>query len=372
MKLRVLCIIDSLRAAGSERMAVNIANGLAKNGVKTYLCASHRAGPLVDFIHPDVTSFVLGKRHAFDVVRFIRLYRYVKRERIDLIHAHSTSFFWAVFLKLLLPHLIVVWHDHYGLRIQGNSKLYDYLLRRFKHVLDYTIVVSEELKEYAINTLKMDLKKVCYIQNFPILSKAKGAFELDNFPIKISKNKLISVANIRPEKDHFLMLDAFSEVKKEFADAQLYLVGGYSTDAYLEKVMNYINDNPDIKNDVHYLGSRNDVIDLLETCDLALLSSQREGLPVSLLEYGLAGIPIVSTNVGDCGRVLQYGKFGSVVNEPNKESFSAAVLEKLRDKEAAKIQALEFQKEVIENYSESSVILALVKLYSELQERRVM
>ncbi|GAO28524.1 hypothetical protein [Geofilum rubicundum] len=52
--MQVLTLIDSLIAAGAERMAVNIANGLAAQGVDSHLCATRAGGPLEEFVEEQV------------------------------------------------------------------------------------------------------------------------------------------------------------------------------------------------------------------------------------------------------------------------------------------------------------------------------
>ena len=60
--MKVLQIIDSLKAGGAERMAVNIANVLAKEGHDSHLCVTRKEGLLQQAIDPEVAYLFLNKK----------------------------------------------------------------------------------------------------------------------------------------------------------------------------------------------------------------------------------------------------------------------------------------------------------------------
>ncbi|CAL9677858.1 D-inositol-3-phosphate glycosyltransferase (plasmid) [Streptomyces sp. enrichment culture] len=66
----------------------------------------------------------------------------------------------------------------------------------------------------------------------------------------------------------------------------------------------------DLRDVLHLLGWRADVETVYAAADVVLLTSDNEGMPVSLIEAGLAGVPAVATNVGSVAEVVQDGKTG--------------------------------------------------------------
>jgi hypothetical protein len=112
--MRILQLVDSLEAGGTERMAVNLANALASRLEYSALCTTRAEGPLKELLQPEVDYLFLNKGSKVDVGAWKRLHGFLKRNRIDLLHAHSSSYGLAVVMKCLLPGLQVVWHDHYG------------------------------------------------------------------------------------------------------------------------------------------------------------------------------------------------------------------------------------------------------------------
>ena len=143
--MKILQLIDTLSLGGAERMSVNIANVLAENGIESYLVASRKGGPLQQFLLPNVKYYSLDKKNGLDIKGFYRLIRLVKQIKPDIIHAHSTSVYWAIGLKLFVRKSKVTWHDHYGLSdtLKNNDRFW---LKLFSKWLDGVIVVNAVLE----------------------------------------------------------------------------------------------------------------------------------------------------------------------------------------------------------------------------------
>ena len=112
--MRIVQLIDSLEAGGAERMAVNYANALAQSVDFSGLIVSRKEGPLLKQVHGDVSYLFLGKKRVFDIKSLVTLRKFVTTNDVEVVHAHSTSFFLAFLLKLTNPKVKLLWHDHYG------------------------------------------------------------------------------------------------------------------------------------------------------------------------------------------------------------------------------------------------------------------
>jgi hypothetical protein len=113
--MRIVQIIDSLEAGGAERMAVNYANALAKKITFSGLVTTRKEGVLKNQIDSQVPYLFLEKQNSIDRKAVFKLRKFIKNNNIEIIHAHSSSFFIAVLVKLTLPKLKIIWHDHYGI-----------------------------------------------------------------------------------------------------------------------------------------------------------------------------------------------------------------------------------------------------------------
>lgn len=81
---------------------------------------------------------------------------------------------------------------------------------------------------------------------------------------------------------------------------------------------------------LHLLGWRADVETVYAAADLVLLTSDNEGMPVSLIEAGLAGVPAVATNVGSVAEVVHHGETG-LLARPDVDELTRCTVRILRD-----------------------------------------
>ena len=112
--MRIVQLIDSLEPGGAERMSVNYANMLSETIAFSSLVTTRQEGPLKEELLPGVFYLFLKKKHTLDFRAVFRLRHFIKKHKIALIHAHSSSFFMAVMTKLIYPQVKIIWHDHYG------------------------------------------------------------------------------------------------------------------------------------------------------------------------------------------------------------------------------------------------------------------
>jgi glycosyltransferase involved in cell wall biosynthesis len=355
----VLQLIDSLETGGAERIAVNLANALAEKGIGSHLCASRKSGPLENFISPKVEKLFLNRKNLFDIAAIIDLINYTRDNKIDIIHAHYNSFFIATITKLFCK-IKIVWHDH-----DGNSeflqKRHIWMYRIFSLFWNWVITVNERLAIWNKSKLWINKSKVSYLPNFADLNFTGLTTKLPG----VKGNRIVSLANLRPQKDHHNLLKAFSIVLNKKKNIHLILVGMDLNDEYSKDLKNTIR-LMNLENNVHILGSRNDIADILANCAIGVLSSVSEGMPVALLEYGLAGLPVVSTNVGQCNDVLESGKAGIIVPIKNSYSLAEALLFIIDHPLESEQMAKNLNIRVNSLYSKDAIISDLLKIYSKL------
>ncbi|GAO28525.1 glycosyltransferase [Geofilum rubicundum] len=208
-----------------------------------------------------------------DLKALMGIRQYIRKNKIEIIHAHSSSAFWAVVLKILTPGLRVVWHDHFGFSEQLDERP-SFWLKIMGRFFDHAFVVNDKLHHYAISVLKIPSQKVSFLANFADLGSEMGS-EAD-IPDKDSNPKLVCLANLRRQKDHDNLLDAFKKVVEVYPGARLYLVGGHFNDDYYRHLQGRLKNETDLNERTFILGSRNDVAAILASCDVGVLSSCRK------------------------------------------------------------------------------------------------
>jgi glycosyltransferase involved in cell wall biosynthesis len=360
--LKVLQLIDSLEIGGAERVAVNLANALAEQGVQSHLCATRFGGPLESFLLQDVKILILNKKQTIDFSALYRLVTYIRSNGIEVLHAHSSSFFIANLVRFFC-RVEIVWHDHNGI-LHSRPK---WIYRLFSLQWAFVISVNQQLALWSQQNLWLHTSRVRYLPNFADL----GAMNTDltpNLPGKTDQ-RIVCLANLRYPKDHLTLINAFQKVHQQIPQAHLFLIGKDSQDDYSEQLKSQIQAY-NLKHQVHVLGSRNDVAAILQQCAVGVLSSEFEGLPVALLEYGLAGLPVVCTRVGECAEVLDQGNAGILVPPKDADALAHAIISLLSNQEKAKALGNQLLARINQFYSKDAVIKQLLVCYHYILETK--
>ena len=359
-KIRIMQIIDSLSIGGAERVSVNYANAIFEQGYKSFHCTTREEGMLKEFLDEGVETFFMGKKSLLDVSSYARLIKYVKKNQISILHAHSTSFLTAIIVKIFTGAKIV-WHDHYGHSENINERPI-FALKIASLFFSYIVSVNHILKEWSIRNLLISSSRIEYVPNYADL---KFDETVPNIPGVIGK-RIVVLANLRPQKDHLTMLKAYSLVlKKGYEDWHVLFVGRDWDDDYSKEIKAYIKNNH-MQKSVSVLGGRSDTAQILKHCDIGVLSSESEGLPVALLEYALASLAVISTNVGECSAVLDNGQVGLLVESKDEEALSFALEKLMQEDTDLNEQGNRFFEHVKRHYSKESIIKAMLKRYEEL------
>jgi glycosyltransferase involved in cell wall biosynthesis len=360
-KFKILQLIDSLSSGGAERVAVNLANALADIDYDVKLCTTRTGGVLKNEIAPNVGYFSLNRKFRFDIHAFFRFVKYIQNEKIQIIHAHTSSLFFAVFSKLFVPSVKVIWHEHCGAYAIQNRSIF--LYKWFARKIDAIIVVNNDLTNWIISKVKVPKHRVWYLPNFIVNSKKGTTFEV---PGK-KGYRIVSVANLRPPKDQLTLLRAMNIVIVTEPDAHLFLLGANKDEAYANALWRELA-NLHLESNVTWMGSINDVQSYLKNCDIAVLSSSSEGLPLALLEYGLAGLPVVATRVGDCPIVLEHGEAGILLEPGDFTALSQNILILLSDKKLREDLGIKLHNIVLEKYSVDAILPTLESIYSTVMK----
>ncbi|WP_338359657.1 glycosyltransferase family 4 protein [Yeosuana marina] len=355
--MKVLQLIDSLHAGGAERVAVNYANALVSLTEGSYLCATREEGLLKESLLKEVHFLFLKKTAIIDMKAIKALNRFINSNHITIVHAHSSSFFWATLIKILNPKLVLVWHDHYG-NSEFLNKRSQRVLRFCSRFFNQVVCVNTRLEAWAKKNLKV--KSVSYLPNFAIFNSVNAKTELKG----IEGKRILCLANLRSQKDHINLLKAFKLVVTKYSDWTLHLVGQDLNDDYSKTIKAYIIEQ-DLEQHVFIYGSCPDINHILHQSTIGVLSSKSEGLPLALLEYGLAGLPVVATNVGDCSQVISYTKEGLLIPSENKDALSEALCTFITNTALRHQVGQNLKSKVTTSFSETAIVSRLLKLYKQ-------
>lgn len=307
--MRIAQLIDGLKMGGAEKLQVTMAAAAQAHGadltVINLLLKSERT------LEPEITAHGVRVLHVptkglWDLKAIWQLARLLREERFDVLH---TQLDYANIMGALAGRLAgvpVVGTLHSSALHPGHKawvhRAETWALRYgMKKVVAVGHVVADAHRARLGNQSLAIIpnavpapEKLTTAEREAVRQEICGASDR---PIVISVGRLAVV------KGYFDLLEAFAVVQKQVPDAFLAIVGGGRLHEALAQQIEALA----LTHNVRLLGLRSDVPRLLAASDLYVCSSHWEGLPLSILEAMMAGLPIVATEVGDIPRVVVEG-----------------------------------------------------------------
>lgn len=345
--MRIVQLIDSLEAGGAERMAVHYANALSEKIAFSGLVATRKEGVLKQEItHIDSYAF-LGRKNKFDFKAIGLMSDYIKKNQIEIVHAHGSSYFFGVLVKLFNPNIKLIWHDHYGNRAEDHKQ--KTVLKICSFFFSKILTVNDALRIWSLQHL--NCKEVFFVPNFSDLKTSE-----EQTILKGANNKrIVCLANLKNPKNHVTLIEAFisSGIYKE--NWTLHFIGKDFNDAYSNQLKAIIKAHH-LENFIFIYDACQDVKFILSQATIGVLSSTYEGFPVTLLEYAQAKLAVVSTDVGFCKHMVKNNLNGLLFHPLDSENLSNHLMYLTNNPEICANFAVQFQKEMATHYSKEAVL----------------
>jgi glycosyltransferase involved in cell wall biosynthesis len=365
-KLRVLTLVDKPTVTGgAERLAAVVAMKLDPARFESVLCASRQTDePLLDreLEEAGIGVLALGRRSTLDLLAWRPLVS-VLRDGVDVVHAHMFgSNVWGTVLGRLSGVPVVVAHEHTW-SFQGRP------LRRFldrelvARWADVFVAVSDEDRRKMIEVEGVDPAKIRLIPN-GIPSPANGAVTDVRAELGIESGVPVLgvVCELRAQKALEVLFEAAALLLAEFPTLKVLVAGDGPERARLEEGARRLG----VADTVLFLGIRRDVPAVLAAVDVAVLSSDYEGSPLSVMEYMAAAKPVVSTRVGGVPELVKEDVHGLLVEPRDPEALAEAVTRLLRDPALAKRLGAEGRQRQQREFSLEAMVRRIEDLYEEL------
>jgi glycosyltransferase involved in cell wall biosynthesis len=342
-RLRVVHLVHLLGwAGGGERFAARLVAALDPARFDRHLCVTRwdptrDAGPAAEaelaLLREAGVGFIgLRRGSKLDLRAWAPLVRFVRDERVDVVHAHMFgSNVSGVALGRLARVPVVVAHeqtwDYVG---RPARKFLDrQLIARFS---DAFIAVSSEDRRRMIEVEGIPPGDIVLLPNaVPPAEPASGRDVRAELGIDPGAPVVGLVAMMRPQKAIEVVLDATVDLRKRFAGLRVVIVGDGAARPELEARIARLG----IGDAVVLPGQRDDIADLVATFDVATLCSDFEGTPLALMEYMQAARPIVATRVGGVPDLVDDGVEALLVPPRDPDALAAAIGALLEDRERA-------------------------------------
>ncbi|MBI4864049.1 MAG: glycosyltransferase [Candidatus Riflebacteria bacterium] len=368
--IRVLEVINSSSVGGGQTQLLALARGLPRDRFEIDVAAAPD-GPLGDLVRSSGLSFYpLGFDSAWRgrLVRAVR--NLVSSGGYRIVHTHGgIAGFWVrAALPGLPPRTVHTLHGihylHYANPLTRLACiLVDRCLARFT---DRIICVSSSDRRQGVAAGVLGASQARVVPNGVEPTELEPSVEPAEVRAALGLSPRVPligcVARLHRQKGLPHLLESMATVGRQRPEARLALVG----DGPEEVALRSLAANLGITDRILFLGARNDVADLYRAFDLFCLPSLWEGLPISLLEALLMGLPVVATAVDGTVEVVSHEQEGLLVPPGDPGALAGALLRLLDDRELGARLGKAGQARVLSGFTRSRMVELTGQVYDEL------
>jgi glycosyltransferase involved in cell wall biosynthesis len=360
-----LTLLDTLRPGGAERVAVTVAARLDRDRFEPLVCVSRRLAwsPLDEILESaDVPLVTLNRTHRAALWSWAPLVAMLRRERIDVLHAHMFgSNLWGTVFGRLAGVPVVVAHQH-GWSFERNLIRYAVDRELIGRGADVFVAVSREDRARMIELEGIASRKVRFIANRiaplprPLLDLRAELGVPEAAPV------IGTLTVLRPEKGLDTFVEAAALLAPQFPGLQALIAGAGREEERLRSLIRKL----ELESTVVLLGFCRNVADVLAALDVAVFSSVREGSPLAVIEAMAAGKAIVATAVGGVPALVRNEEHALLVPPRDPPAFAEAVGRLLRDRDLRERLGRNAQERQRREFDITSTVRAFEDLYEQL------
>ena len=327
--LRVMFVVTSMPVGGAETLLVNLIRRMDRSSFTPEVCCLKERGPLGDELTDEVavhSELISTKYDLGVVIRLARLFRDRNVDAVVTVGAGDKMFWGRIAARRARVPVICS-----ALHSTGWPDGVGYLNRTLTRITDAFIGVAEPHGRHLVETEKFPREKVVVIPNgidLDRFSPLAGTAELRG-QLELAETAPVVgiVAALRPEKNHLMFLEIARRVVNSIADTRFLVVGDGPMRPDLEQHASDLG----LADNIRFLGTRDDIPELLGLMDVFALTSHNEASPVSILESLAMRTPVVATDVGSVHEAVRDGETGFLVRPGDIDQFSSRVVELLDD-----------------------------------------
>jgi glycosyltransferase involved in cell wall biosynthesis len=366
--LRVLWLVDHLGhdgfLHGAGRYYMNVIPHFNPSTVAPTLCVIKRRDAATEMFEKQGIRVRHLGRGRFDLRALADVVRLVRRDNIDLIHAHgygSNNIARVVGGACRVP---VVIHSHDDDRnYPWYQRIADILLCP---LTSRAIAVSQAVQVSLVNKRRVRSIRTCVLHNgIPLkqfVEPEPAAVNRERTRLKIpAKAKVIgAVGRLREEKGMRFLIEAAPAVLKRVPSALLLIVGDGPLRAELERLSRELG----VADRVRFIGFRKDVQVMLAIMDVLVVPSLTEGFGLALLEGMALRKPIVASKVGAIPEIISDGHNGVLAPAGDPNAIAEKIVNLLEsEEESRRLASNAF--ESAQNYEVSAHVRNLEQIYRQ-------
>ena len=304
-KITILQVLPDLNSGGVERGTLEVNKYLASKGHRTLVASN--GGRMVEELKSDRGEHYklgVGKKNLFVIFTIFKLINFIKRNKIDIVHARSRLPAWVCFFAINFikknnrPIFITTVHGPYSVNF------YSSIMTKGEKV----IVVSEMIREYVLKNYKIDRKKLVLNYRgvsdkiFPFNYKASQKWLKKwhkDFPQTKNKILLTLPGRITRWKGQDDFLIALKRIIEKHPNVYGLIVGDEDKNLKFTKELKEIVKKLGLEQNISFVGNRKDITEIMSISRIVFsLSKEPEAFGRISLEALSLGIPVIAYSHG--------------------------------------------------------------------------
>ena len=372
---RVFFLVDSFEIGGTETQAVELALRLDPARYALTMGCLRMRGPLLTKLDGSTVSVMEwgapgGVNSPRGIYQILRLARFLSREQFDIVHSHDL---WSNLLAIPAARLarvpVIISSRRDLAHLAWYTPRHRKILRHLQSLSTAVLVNSSQIREQLVHQDGFRPELIQVVHNgidFARCSRLAPNRErlfpgLSNYTLITCTGNMHSYV-----KGHPTLIEAAIRVCSKFPQVKFVLIGDGEKRAEFELKVSELGLQPNFL----FLGSRQDVSEILACCDMAVLPSQAEGFSNALLEYMAMGLPTVATRVGGNPEVIENGINGLLVKPDDPAALADAISSLLENRQGASKLGAAARERIRRHFDFAQLILNMDALYAELLQAR--
>lgn len=357
--MKILQLIHSFNVGGSELLALNLSKAFREQGTKSFICALGQNGSVAQLAKQyGIPTLYLDKPYSIRPDVMVRLAWLAKTEQCDFVFTHH-------FRQLFhgLPGALLfrkkVFHIEHDFHFYKNNTSILQKLDIFAPFIQKIICVSDDIRDSFIQSLPHRADKFISIPNgvdTKLFRRDNEARELKRIELGIHPGTIVlgTCARLEPIKDLPLLLHGFARLllhPQRDNNVAFVIVGEGSQKENLQLCAKKLK----IHNNCYFVGGVTDVPAWLNLFDIYALTSQDEGLPLSIMEAMATELPVVSVNVGSVNSIINK-KNGILLSSRSEIELGEQLVKLVQNEERRQLLGKEARLVIEKNFSFEKMI----------------
>ena len=345
-RIKVVHIITRLDQGGSAEVVMDLAGRMDQVRFDVHLITGRTLEPVSNLDEyqartgvPVTVSTYLRRNimPLYDMLACLHLIHCMRRIKPDIVHTHTSK---AGILGRIaaavtgVPIIIHAPHGHvfYGYFGRFISNAFVWIEKQIARLTDRIITLTklgmQDHIRYGVGPPEKFISIPCGIDLSVFTGREKAGEKLrQDLALDIDTPMIIWVGRLVPIKGCDIFLKACALVTERRPDARIFIMG----DGYLGDALKKFATEQGLDKSLRFMGHHSDIAAWMWAADLFVLSSINEGLGRVLVEAMSTHTPVVATEVGGVGEIIQDGINGSLVPPSDPEKLADAMLNLLED-----------------------------------------